>query len=40
MDNNKTNNHISNLKWGTHSENTKQAYIEGRLKNTFKKRYR
>lgn len=37
MDNNKTNNHISNLKWRTHSENTKQAYIEGRLKNTFKK---
>lgn len=35
LDNNKINNNISNLRWGTHSENTKQAYIEGRLKNTF-----
>lgn len=35
LDNNKANNHVSNLKWGTYSENTKQAYLEGRLKNTY-----
>ena len=28
-DNNKLNNHISNLKWGTIAENTKQAYDDG-----------
>lgn len=26
LDNNKSNNHFSNLKWGTISENTKQAF--------------
>lgn len=29
LDNNKSNNHISNLKWGTVQENTQQAYIDG-----------
>ena len=28
-DNNKQNNSINNLKWGTISENTKQAYDDG-----------
>ena len=28
-DNNKTNNNVENLKWGTVSENTKQAYDDG-----------
>lgn len=31
-DNDKTNNNISNLKWGTISENTKQAFDDGLLK--------
>lgn len=30
IDNNKLNNNLTNLKWGTHSENTQQAYDEGR----------
>lgn len=30
LDNNPLNNHVSNLKWGTQSENIKQAYREGR----------
>lgn len=29
LDNNKTNNHYTNLKWGTISENTAQAYADG-----------
>lgn len=29
LDNDKTNNHYTNLKWGTVSENTKQAYDDG-----------
>lgn len=29
LDNDKTNNHYTNLKWGTISENTKQAYDDG-----------
>lgn len=29
LDNDKTNNHYTNLKWGTVSENTKQAYNDG-----------
>lgn len=29
LDNNKQNNHYSNLKWGTISENTKQAFDDG-----------
>lgn len=37
LDNDKTNNKVSNLKWGTHSENTKQAYNEGRLTSCYKK---
>lgn len=32
-DNNKTNNNINNLKWGTISENTKQAFDDGLCKN-------
>ena len=32
-DNNKKNNQVSNLKWGTASENTKQAYEDGLLVN-------
>ena len=32
-DNNKQNNSIDNLKWGTVSENTKQAYNDGLAKN-------
>lgn len=32
-DNNKQNNSIDNLKWGTISENTKQAYDDGLAKN-------
>lgn len=31
LDNNKSNNHYSNLKWGTISENTKQAFRDGLL---------
>jgi hypothetical protein len=33
LDNNKRNNHYSNLKWGTVSENTRQAYKDGLAKN-------
>ena len=29
LDNNKSNNHYSNLKWGTVQENTQQAYLDG-----------
>lgn len=29
LDNNKSNNHYTNLKWGTISENTQQAYDDG-----------
>ena len=29
LDNNKTNNHYTNLKWGTIQENTQQAYDDG-----------
>lgn len=32
LDNNKWNPHVSNLKWGTYSENTMQAYREGIVK--------
>ena len=32
-DNNKQNNDLTNLKWGTISENTKQAYDDGLAKN-------
>jgi hypothetical protein len=32
-DNNKTNNNINNLKWGTLSMNTQQAYGDGLIKN-------
>lgn len=31
LDNNPLNNHVSNLKWGTQSNNIQQAYNEGRL---------
>ena len=31
LDNNPHNNHVSNLKWGTQSDNIKQAYNESRL---------
>lgn len=33
IDNNKCNNCVSNLKWGTVSENTKQAFDDGLIKN-------
>lgn len=33
LDSNKENKHYTNLKWGTISENTKQAYEEGMAKN-------
>lgn len=33
LDNNKSNNVVSNLKWGTISENTKQAVQDGLIKN-------
>lgn len=33
-DNNPKNNHISNLRWGTHSENIKQAHKDGLMKST------
>lgn len=36
LDNNKTNNHYTNLKWGTISENTKQAF-DDKLLDTSKK---
>jgi hypothetical protein len=32
LDDDKTNNNISNLAWGTHEENTEDARINGRLK--------
>ena len=31
LDNDPLNNHVSNLKWGTYSENIQQAFDEGRL---------
>lgn len=37
LDNNKTNNRVSNLKWGTYSQNTLQAYNQGRLSSYFRK---
>lgn len=33
MDNDKTNSHVSNLKWGTISENTRDAYRDGLARN-------
>lgn len=33
LDNDKTNNCVENLKWGTISENTKQAFDDGLIKN-------
>lgn len=33
LDNNKLNNNVTNLKWGTYSENTLQAYRDGLCKN-------
>lgn len=33
LDNNKTNNCVSNLKWGTVSENTQQAVNDGLIRN-------
>lgn len=33
IDNDKTNNHVENLKWGTTSENTKQAFNDGLIVN-------
>lgn len=36
LDNNKKNNFYKNLKWGTHSMNLKQAYMEGRLPTVYK----
>lgn len=36
LDNNKVNNSASNLKWGTLSENAKQAYDDGLLKGICK----
>lgn len=32
LDNDKTNNKLSNLRWGTYSQNTQQACREGRIK--------
>lgn len=41
LDNNPLNNDISNLKWGTYSENTKQAYDDGLIsKPTIHSPYR
>jgi hypothetical protein len=34
-DNNPHNNHVDNLKWGNTSENTKQAYDDGLVKNHY-----
>lgn len=31
LDNNPSNNHVSNLQWGTHAENTQQAVRDGNL---------
>lgn len=36
-DSNRTNNHISNLEWCTHSENSRHANRRGRQKNVFGK---
>jgi hypothetical protein len=36
LDNDRTNNRVSNLKWGTAKENVNQAIQEGRLKRTSK----
>lgn len=33
LDNDKTNNNVTNLKWGTVSENTQQAYNDGLIKD-------
>lgn len=35
LDNDKTNNHYSNLKWGTISENTQQAFDDGLEDNNY-----
>lgn len=34
LDNDKKNNHVDNLKWGTISENTKQAFEDGLARNS------
>lgn len=36
LDNNGHNNCVTNLKWGTHSDNNKQAYIDGNQEHTKK----
>ena len=38
LDDNKLNPHVSNLKWGTFTENTRQAVTEGNLKTTITNR--
>lgn len=38
LDNNKLNNHVSNLEWCTHKTNTQQAHDDGLCKNTEKQR--
>ena len=35
LDNDRTNDNVENLKWGTHSENIKQAYREHRKRITY-----
>ena len=39
IDNNRTNNRLDNLKWGTRKENLQQMASEGRWKNQFSKGY-
>jgi hypothetical protein len=36
MDDNPTNNHVSNLQWGTHKMNLQQMSIKGRWSNQYK----
>jgi len=38
IDNNKQNNHFSNLEYVTHSENVKKSYLSGRKRNTGKRK--
>ena len=39
IDNDRTNNRLENLKWGTRKENLQQMASEGRWKNQFSKGY-
>lgn len=35
MDDNRANNHVSNLRWGTHKDNVNDAFRKGRMKGQY-----